>query len=60
MNGRFASRALAMVAFIVLVACSASLPGPSQVPSTVPSTLDTGTPSRSNLAWTREVPVAGS
>ena len=55
MTGRRGRHALAhglvlLGGSLVLAACHASLPGPAQSPAAVPSTLDTGTPARSNLA----------
>ncbi|MBK7660931.1 MAG: hypothetical protein IPJ28_18265 [Betaproteobacteria bacterium] len=48
---RVLAHGLAMLGVCVaLSACNASLPGPARSPVTVPSTLDTGTPAKSNLA----------
>jgi hypothetical protein len=59
-SARFARCALVTAAIVALSACSASLPGPARAPETVPSSLDTGTPARSNLALSREARLPGA
>ncbi len=55
-----ARRTLAAAALVAIAGCSTAPPGPAQAPSTAPSNLDTGTPTRSNLAGAAETPVAGT
>lgn len=40
---------------MALAACGTSPPEPGPVPAKAPSTIDTGTPTRSNVALAREV-----
>ena len=40
-----------------VAACNASLSGPAQLPAKSPSTLDTGTPARANVALASEPPA---